>query len=722
MKRILLILIAICNSAIAGQHFTNTVLDGLTLINGTTSALPGSVVHATVADALTVPITWGSLTGKPSFFSGVYSDLTGKPLLFSGTYADLVGKPSLATVATTGSYSSLFGLPTLLTIGTTSTTAAAGNDSRILAGASALQPTSSIANTTGQNATTTANLAAKADLVGGLILSSQLPSAIADILAYNTLSDFPATGSNHVVYFRTDTGAGYLWTGSSYYAIPSAPGSTNAVPEGATHLYFTNARVDTEVGVLAPSLAVGSAQMLDAGVSVINYDPDISMWSAGAPISAPDFLVNGNSASGLFDGSLGNVASAVYAGSAGSASTDSNGNTLSNLSDGTGGYTDISNLAYNVADSYGFRVPTTNFFDGTRGYVANSVAWDGSYDVYQSISFAQGSADSANAQLSFIGQYGVGYAVYAGSAGSAQMLDAGVSVINYDPDISMWSAGAPISAPDFLVNGNSASGLFDGSLGNVASAVYAGSAGSASTDSNGNTLSNLSDGTGGYTDISNLAYNVADSYGFRVPTTNFFDGTRGYVANSVAWDGSYDVYQSISFAQGSADSANAQLSFIGQYGVGYAAYAGSAASVDWSGVTSKPTLFSGNYSDLIGKPALFSGTYSDLAGLPVGRNAIFGGSYTMLASDTLVAITGQGGATLTLPAASSYTVGQPLYIKDEGGKANLHPIVIIGTIDGSTTNSISYPYGTMQLYSNGTAWFTLNKPQPDNSFINSLIF
>ena len=562
MKRILLILIAICNSAIAGQHFTNTVLDGLTLINGTTSALPGSVVHATVADALTVPITWGSLTGKPSFFSGVYSDLTGKPLLFSGTYADLVGKPSLATVATTGSYSSLFGLPTLLTIGTTSTTAAAGNDSRILAGASALQPTSSIANTTGQNATTTANLAAKADLVGGLILSSQLPSAIADILAYNTLSDFPATGSNHVVYFRTDTGAGYLWTGSSYYAIPSAPGSTNAVPEGATHLYFTNARVDTEVGVLAPSLAVGSAQMLDAGVSVINYDPDISMWSAGAPISAPDFLVNGNSASGLFDGSLGNVASAVYAGSAGSASTDSNGNTLSNLSDGTGGYTDISNLAYNVADSYGFRVPTTNFFDGTRGYVANSVAWDGSYDVYQSISFAQGSADSANAQLSF----------------------------------------------------------------------------------------------------------------------------------------------------------------IGQYGVGYAAYAGSAASVDWSGVTSKPTLFSGNYSDLIGKPALFSGTYSDLAGLPVGRNAIFGGSYTMLASDTLVAITGQGGATLTLPAASSYTVGQPLYIKDEGGKANLHPIVIIGTIDGSTTNSISYPYGTMQLYSNGTAWFTLNKPQPDNSFINSLIF
>jgi len=49
----------------------------------------------------------------------------------SGVYSDLTGRPTLATVATSGSYTDLTNQPTLLTIGTTSTTAAAGNDSRL---------------------------------------------------------------------------------------------------------------------------------------------------------------------------------------------------------------------------------------------------------------------------------------------------------------------------------------------------------------------------------------------------------------------------------------------------------------------------------------------------------------------------------------------------------------------------------------------------------------
>ncbi len=47
------------------------------------------------------PVTWTSVTGKPTFAtvatSGLYSDLTGLPSLFDGSYAALTGKPSTFT-------------------------------------------------------------------------------------------------------------------------------------------------------------------------------------------------------------------------------------------------------------------------------------------------------------------------------------------------------------------------------------------------------------------------------------------------------------------------------------------------------------------------------------------------------------------------------------------------------------------------------------------------
>lgn len=41
--------------------------------------------------------SWTDITGKPSFFSGIYSDLTGKPILFDGDYNNLSNKPSIPT-------------------------------------------------------------------------------------------------------------------------------------------------------------------------------------------------------------------------------------------------------------------------------------------------------------------------------------------------------------------------------------------------------------------------------------------------------------------------------------------------------------------------------------------------------------------------------------------------------------------------------------------------
>lgn len=62
------------------------------------------------------PITYSSLTGLPSLFSGAYNDLTGKPTLFSGSYSDLINKPIYATVASTGSYADLTNKPVIPTV------------------------------------------------------------------------------------------------------------------------------------------------------------------------------------------------------------------------------------------------------------------------------------------------------------------------------------------------------------------------------------------------------------------------------------------------------------------------------------------------------------------------------------------------------------------------------------------------------------------------------
>jgi hypothetical protein len=87
------------------------------------------------------------------------------------------------------------------------------------------------------------------------------------------------------------------------------------------------------------------------------------------------------------------------------------------------------------------------------------------------------------------------------------------------------------------------------------------------------------------------------------------------------------------------------------------------------------------------------------------RTAVTSGAYTATINDSLIAVTGTSGATITLPAASAFVAGQPLIIKDEGGSAAASNIVIVGTIDGVSSATISTNYGSLRLYSSGSAWF-----------------
>lgn len=87
----------------------------------------------------------------------------------------------------------------------------------------------------------------------GLVPSSQLPSFVDDVIEGATTASFPAIGSAGVIYTALDTNKIYRWGGSSYVEISPSPGSTDAVPEGSTNLYYTNARADGRIAA-----AVGS--------------------------------------------------------------------------------------------------------------------------------------------------------------------------------------------------------------------------------------------------------------------------------------------------------------------------------------------------------------------------------------------------------------------------------------------------------------------------------
>ena len=81
----------------------------------------------------------------------------------------------------------------------------------------------------------------------GKVPAAQLPSYVDDVLEYAATGNFPATGETGKIYVATGTNKTYRWSGSVYVEISAAPGSTDAVVEGTTNLYFTDARAQAAV-------------------------------------------------------------------------------------------------------------------------------------------------------------------------------------------------------------------------------------------------------------------------------------------------------------------------------------------------------------------------------------------------------------------------------------------------------------------------------------------
>jgi hypothetical protein len=98
--------------------------------------------------------------------------------------------------------------------------------------------------------------------------SVYLPSYVDDVLEYANTGAFPGAGETGKIYVAVDTGKTWRWSGSAYVEISASPGSTDAVPEGATNKYFTDARAQAAlVTALAGKANTSHTHLLAAGAT-----------------------------------------------------------------------------------------------------------------------------------------------------------------------------------------------------------------------------------------------------------------------------------------------------------------------------------------------------------------------------------------------------------------------------------------------------------------------
>lgn len=182
--------------------------------NDTATAAPAKALTTTQVRALLGVYTTAQvdalLSGKSDAgHTHAYSSLTGIPATFA---------PSAHNQA----WSTITGTPTTLAGYGITDAAASGHT----------HPQSDVTGLTSA-------LAAKADLVGGLVPANQLPGFVDEVLEYANLAAFPGTGESGKIYVAQDTSRTYRWGGSTYVELTDSTavwGSISGVLANQTDL------------------------------------------------------------------------------------------------------------------------------------------------------------------------------------------------------------------------------------------------------------------------------------------------------------------------------------------------------------------------------------------------------------------------------------------------------------------------------------------------------
>lgn len=120
------------------------------------------------------------------------------------------------------------------------------------------------------------------------IAAAYLPSYVDDVIEYNNATPRPVTGETGKIYVNTETTSPdynkeFRWSGSVYIEISASPGSTDAVPEGTTNLYYTNARASAAAPVQSVAGKTGAVTINEADVTNLVNDL-AAKYSSGNPV------------------------------------------------------------------------------------------------------------------------------------------------------------------------------------------------------------------------------------------------------------------------------------------------------------------------------------------------------------------------------------------------------------------------------------------------------
>lgn len=151
----------------------------------------------------------------------------------------------------------------------------------------------------------------------GKVPASQLPSFVDDVIECANFAALPATGESGKIYVLATpyTNAGvtssqFRWGGTAYAPIIASPGTTDAVAEGVTNLYFTAARVIAASPVKTVQGRTGDVVITKADLGIENVN---NTTDANKPVSiAQQAALDAKQATAAKDASGGYVGMTLY--------------------------------------------------------------------------------------------------------------------------------------------------------------------------------------------------------------------------------------------------------------------------------------------------------------------------------------------------------------------------------------------------------------------------
>lgn len=112
-----------------------------------------------------------------------------------------------------------------------------------------------------------------ATLVDGRVPAGQLPSYVDEIQEYAASGNFPAVGSQNVIYRDSNSGSLYRWSGTTYISMSTTiEGTTDNLLEGSTNLYFTTQRASAAAPVQSVAGKSGLVSLSKSDVGLANVD------------------------------------------------------------------------------------------------------------------------------------------------------------------------------------------------------------------------------------------------------------------------------------------------------------------------------------------------------------------------------------------------------------------------------------------------------------------